>query len=213
MRSGFGELSYTELSNGTNTTIASLALTHRQMKHRYYLNAFLSLIVVSCMTHAQSIDFTDRQIVDQMWVVNDGVMGGVSQSQIHSEADGVIIEGIVSLENNGGFASARSAAAFDRGTTALEIMVKGDGKQYKFLLRTDSSPRSPMYQATFVAAHVWTRIRFKPSDFKASFRGRAVTASEVIFSDVKEIGVLIADQQAGSFRMLIKYVQASVSIP
>lgn len=213
MRSGSGELSYTELSSGTNTTVASLALTHRQMKHRYYLNAFLILVFVSRMTHAQSIDFTDRQVVDQMWVVNDGVMGGVSQSQIFSEADGVVIEGIVSLENNGGFASARSTAIFERGTTALDIMVKGDGKQYKFLLRTDSSPRSPMYQATFVATDVWTRIRFKPSDFKASFRGRVVAASEVIFSDVKEIGVLIADQQEGSFRMKMKYVQASASIP
>ena len=213
MRSGSGELSYTELSSGTSTTIASLALIHRKMKHRYYLYAFLIFVFVSRMSHAQSIDFTDRQVVDQMWVVNDGVMGGVSQSQIFSEAHGVVIEGIVSLENNGGFASARSAAVFDHGTTALDIMVKGDGKQYKFLLRTDSSPRSPMYQATFVAADVWTRIRFKPSDFKASFRGRVVAASEVIFSDVKEIGVLIADQQEGSFRMKMKHVQAITSIP
>ena len=165
------------------------------------------------MTNAQSIDFTDRQVVNAMWVVNDGVMGGVSQSQIRHDSNGVIIEGIVSLENNGGFASARSTATFHRNTALLEIMVKGDGKQYKFLLRTDSSSRTPMYQATFNAKDAWEVIRFKPSDFKASFRGRAVDARDVTFSDIKEVGILIADQQKGPFQIQLKYVQAVPVMP
>jgi len=183
------------------------------MTRTRYLIFVLILLCVSRMTYAQSIDFTDRHITDQMWVVNDGVMGGISQSKIRHDTEGVIIEGVVSLENNGGFASARVPAAFDTNISVLELMVKGDGKRYKFILRTDALPRTPMYQAEFVATGDWTRIRFRPDYFKASFRGRAVSAPELSFSDVKEMGVLIADQQAGPFHLQLKYLRAVAGTP
>lgn len=160
------------------------------------------------MTNAQTLDFTDAQTAAQMWVVNDGVMGGVSESRFRHHAEGVMIEGILSLENNGGFASVRSAAVFGVGTVALELKIKGDGKRYKFILRTDAAPRSPMYQADFVAAEGWHIYRFVPSDFRASFRGRAVDAPELVFAEVNEIGILIADKQAGSFRVQLQTIRA-----
>ena len=160
------------------------------------------------MTNAQTLDFTDAQTTAQMWVVNDGVMGGVSESRFRHDTEGVMIEGIVSLDNNGGFASVRSAAAFGVGTVALDLRIKGDGKRYKFILRTDAAPRSPMYQADFVAAEGWHIYRFVPSDFRASFRGRAVDAPELVFAEVNEIGILIADKQAGSFRVQLQTIRA-----
>jgi hypothetical protein len=168
----------------------------------------ISFLMLSAMTNAQTLDFTDAQTTAQMWVVNDGVMGGVSQSRVRHDAEGVMIEGTVSLENNGGFASVRSAAAFDVGTVALELKIKGDGKRYKFILRTDVSLRSPMYQADFVAAEGWHTYRFLPSDFRASFRGRAVDAPDLVFADAKELGILIADKQAGSFHLQLKTIRA-----
>ena len=160
------------------------------------------------MANAQSLDFTNAQTSANMWVVNDGVMGGVSESRFRHDAEGVMIEGSVSLENNGGFASVRSAVAFAGGTVALEVKIKGDGKRYKFILRTDTSPRTPMYQADFVAAEGWHTYQFVPSDFRASFRGRAVDAPELVFADAKELGILIADKQAGSFRFQLQSVRA-----
>ena len=160
------------------------------------------------MTHAQSLDFTNAKIASQMWVVNDGVMGGVSESRFRHDTEGVVIEGLVSLENNGGFASVRSAAAFAAGTVALEVKIKGDGKRYKFIIRTESSPRTPMYQADFVASEGWHTYRFIPGDFRASFRGRTVEAPELVFAEAKELGVLIADKQAGSFRFQLQSVRA-----
>ncbi len=172
----------------------------------------ISFLMLPAMTNAQSLDFTDVKVVSQMWVVNDGVMGGVSESRFRHDAEGVIIEGLVSLENNGGFASVRSAAAFGVGTVALEVKIKGDGKRYKFILRTDASPRSPMYQADFVAKEGWNTYRFVPSDFRASFRGRAVDAPGLVFAEVKEIGILIADKQAGSFRVQIQSVRVLADV-
>jgi hypothetical protein len=178
------------------------------MKNRFGQLVCLCLLPVSLMSYAQMIDFTNPKIVDQMWVVNDGVMGGVSQSRVRADPEGVVIEGVVSLENNGGFASVRSAAVFDRDTTTLALKIKGDCKRYKFILRTDTSPRSAMYQAEFSAPDAWTVVRFRPNDFKASFRGRAVAAPGLVFSDVKELGILIADRQEGSFRIQLKNVSA-----
>jgi hypothetical protein len=174
---------------------------------RYRL-LLISFSLLPAMTNAQTIDFTNTQTTAQMWVVNDGVMGGVSESRFRHDAEGVMIEGRVSLENNGGFASVRSAAAFGVGTVALELKMKGDGKRYKFILRTDVSPRTPMYQADFVAAEGWHTYQFVPSDFRASFRGRAVDAPELVFADAKELGILIADKQAGSFRVQLQTIRA-----
>ena len=174
-----------------------------------YCRIFLiSFSMLSAMANAQSLDFTNAQTSANMWVVNDGVMGGISESRFRHDTEGVMIEGIVSLENNGGFASVRSAAAFSAGTVALEMKLKGDGKRYKFIVRTDASPRSPMYQADFVASDGWHSYRFVPSDFRASFRGRAVDAPQLVFAEVKELGILIADKQAGSFRIQLQHVRA-----
>ena len=174
-----------------------------------YCRIFLiSFSLLSAMANAQSLDFTNAQTSANMWVVNDGVMGGISQSRFRHDAEGVMIEGNVSLENNGGFASVRSAAAFGVGAVALELKIIGDGKRYKFILRTDAAPRSPMYQADFVAAEGWHTYQFVPSDFRASFRGRAVDAPDLVFADAKELGILIADKQAGSFHLQLKTIRA-----
>jgi hypothetical protein len=178
---------------------------------RYRL-LLISFSMLSAMTNAHTLDFTNAQTAAQMWVVNDGVMGGVSESRFRHDAEGVMIEGTVSLENNGGFASVRSTAAFGVGTVALELKIKGDGKRYKFILRTDVSLRSPMYQADFVAAEGWHTYRFVPSDFRASFRGRAVDAPALVFADAKELGILIADKQAGSFRLQLQTIRALTAV-
>ena len=107
---------------------------------------------------------------------------------------------------NGGFASARSRARFAAGVSTLALTVTGDGKRYKLILRTDTSSQTPMYQADFVAAAGWNTYRFAPKDFRASFRGRAVDAPALVFSEVKEIGILIADKQAGVFRIQMQRV-------
>ena len=81
-------------------------------------------------------------------------------------------------------------------------------KFYKLVLRTDPSPRAPLYQAEFLTTRDWKTHRFLPKDFKASFRGRSVDAPELVFSEVKEIGILIANKQAGTFRIQLKSLQS-----
>ena len=54
------------------------------------------------------IDFHDPAQTLRWTPVNDRVMGGVSTSQTTATADGMAYSGVVSLDNNGGFASLRA---------------------------------------------------------------------------------------------------------
>lgn len=177
------------------------------MSRRFPLWMFTSLSFLLPMTSAHALDFTDHHLIDRLWIVNDGVMGGVSQSRVRHEPEGMVFEGEVSLRNNGGFASTRSPAAFAVGTQRLQLTVRGDGQRYKLVLRTEASTRAPLYQCDFIATPDWQTLHFVPADFRASFRGQAVDAPPLVFADVKELGILIADKQAGTFRMQVKAIQ------
>ena len=86
-------------------------------------------------------DFTDEESVKSWYVVNDSVMGGVSNSKVNkSEENTLRFTGTVSLENNGGFASMRTRPGdYDLGGfRGIQIRVRGDGNKYKFRIKTDS---------------------------------------------------------------------------
>ena len=153
------------------------------------------------------MDFSDTDVARRLWVVNDGVMGGVSQSRVRQEAEGVVFEGEVSLRNNGGFASLRGPVAWADGTSALELAVHGDGKRYRLLLRMDSAPGAASYQCDFDALGLQTH-RFAAADFQATFRGRLVSAAPLAFARVVEFGILIADKQEGPFVLQLRQIRA-----
>ena len=135
-------------------------------------------------------------------VVNDGVMGGLSQSQMNLTAEQTgVFQGTVSLENNGGFASVRTEP-FDFHLTefrGLELRVRGDGKRYQLRLRTDRNWDGIAYRATFeTVEREWTTIRLDFQDCIPSFRGRPVTSAPVLDpARIRQIGFLISDNQEG----------------
>ena len=154
------------------------------------------------------MDFSNPNTLRDSWIVNDGVMGGVSQSSLCQDEDGMFFEGVVSLENNGGFASMRSSVRFPQGTQLIELIAKGDGKRYKLVLRTELAPRVT-YVADFIALPTWQTYRFNLSQFKSTFRGRDVNAPTLSFSDVIDFGILISNNQAGSFAIQLKTLKSS----
>ena len=154
------------------------------------------------------MDFSNPSTLRDSWIVNDGVMGGVSQSSLRQDIDSMLFEGVVSLENNGGFASMRSSVRFPQGTQLIELLAKGDGKRYKLVLRTELAPRVT-YVADFIALPTWQTYRFDLSQFKSTFRGRDVNAPTLSFSDVIDFGILISNNQAGSFAIQLKTLTSS----
>jgi monofunctional biosynthetic peptidoglycan transglycosylase len=150
-------------------------------------------------------------------VVNDDVMGGVSTSQFQVLTNGcAVFSGTVRLENNGGFASVRSAPVRENlaDLTAFVLRVRGDGRRYKFSVRTGAGFDTPLYQCSFTTKQgEWEEHRLAFSDFVPTFRGRVLTDVPPLNpAKVNSVGFLIADKQAGPFRLEIGWIKASPPI-
>ena len=154
------------------------------------------------------LEFDDAADAALWGPVDDVVMGGVSRSAFDQAEPGIArFGGNVSLENFGGFASVRTPPR-DWGTAgaaAFVLRVRGDGKAYKFTLRTGDGFDGIQYQARFVApAGEWTDVRLPVRDFVATFRGRKVPfAPSLDAAKVRALGLMISDQQAGPFELLV----------
>lgn len=150
-------------------------------------------------------------------VVNDDVMGGVSRSSFRLTNGAALFQGEVSLENNGGFASVRSWPAHHplAGCDAFLLRVRGDGRGYKFTVRTDRSFDRAIYQAAFLTKKgECSEHRLLMRDFVPTFRGRVLSGEPPLDpARVASVGFLIADQQAGPFRLEILWIKALPAAP
>jgi NADH dehydrogenase [ubiquinone] 1 alpha subcomplex assembly factor 1 len=155
----------------------------------------------------------DTPASTQNWLpINDGVMGGASSSQMRFDVAGhAAFEGVVSLENNGGFASVRASLELGcANTVAYVLTVWGDGHTYKLNLRTDSGFDGVNYQAAVTpASGLWTQVVLPLATFDPNFRGRRVLGAPPLQpAEVKQVGLMISDRQAGAFRLLVKTLEA-----
>ena len=149
-------------------------------------------------------------------VVNDDVMGGVSTSQFEVLTNGgAVFSGTVRFENNGGFASVRSSPVGENlaGLTAFVLRVRGDGRRYKFSVRTGTGFDTPLYQCSFTTKPgEWTEHRLPLKQFVPTFRGRVLSGEPPLDpAKVTSVGFLISDKQAGPFRLEIDWIK-SVSL-
>ena len=157
------------------------------------------------------IDFLDPAQTLRWTPVNDRVMGGVSTSQATATAEGMDFSGVVSLENNGGFASIRALPGEYglAGAIALVLRVRGDGRAYKFGILTDDAFDGVQYQARFATqAGEWRDIRLPIHEFQPTFRGRTVQAPTLDPARIRVFGLLISDRQAGPFRLVVESIKA-----
>ncbi len=151
----------------------------------------------------------------QKWqIVNDGVMGGISQSQfqINEAGNGVFI-GHVSLENNGGFASVKNITPMNlESYHSILMKVKGDGKCYSFRFKTGSGNKlhNWVYHSRFeTKKDEWIIVELPFNSFIPRHRGKTVVdVPGLALSEIKEYGFLISDKQEGDFRLEIDFVKA-----
>lgn len=159
------------------------------------------------------IDFTDKKAGHQMNVVNDGVMGGLSQGRIEmTQNDSLLFKGNISLQNNGGFSSFRiGGKLWDLSAwKGVEILVKGDGRTYGLRATTDETflRSSVSFTADFkTVKDEWVKLQIPFSKMKASWRGRKLDRN-FDPAQIKGLGIILADKQAGKFALEIKSISA-----
>jgi hypothetical protein len=153
-------------------------------------------------------DFDDGTDVASWHAVDDVVMGGVSRSAFEQAGAGIArFRGNVSLENFGGFASVRTPPRDweTAGAEAFLLRVRGDGKTYKFTIRTGDGFDGIQYQQRIApVADQWCDVRLPVEWFVPTFRGRKVPFAPALDpAQVRAIGLMVSDQQAGTFDLLV----------
>ena len=167
----------------------------------------------SSSLYSTLLDFNDPVSTLGWTSVNDVVMGGASCSQLNFNLDGYAeFSGEVSLNNNGGFASIRSAPGNYSivNIKNLCLCILGDGHRYKLNLRMDNYPDGINYQALFTPPEEWSEVIFSYDDFKPCFHGNPVSAPPLDFSRINQIGLMIGDRQEGSFTLLVRWLRVEV---
>jgi len=159
------------------------------------------------------IDFTDTQEILCWMVINDDVMGGLSQSRIQlSPVATALFSGQLALENNGGFASIRKRAVSYNlnGCAGVMFKVKGDGRTYQFRVKTDEQYDGIAYRTLFATdTHQWQTFTLPFDSFSASFRGKPVPGAPVLEAEqIRQIGFLLSDKQSGSFCLEIAWMKS-----
>jgi monofunctional biosynthetic peptidoglycan transglycosylase len=157
-------------------------------------------------------DFTGADAAKDWQVVNDGVMGGVSDGKVKiTDKKTLEFYGTLSLENNGGFASVRSKAkklGLEKGDV-LVARVRGDGREYSMNLYVPRPLIAFSYRATVkTKKDEWVEVKLPLDKFEATSFGKVVKdAGPVDPAEGNGLGFLLADKKAGPFKLEVEWVK------
>lgn len=148
-------------------------------------------------------DFSKNGNAEKWQIVNDGVMGGLSQSKFEvSENQTAVFSGNISLDNNGGFASVRynTGKTNIEGYTTLVLRLKGDGKEYQARIQENSNDYFS-YITTFKTSGDWETIELPLNKMFPSFRGRKLDRPNFNGNSIVEFTILIGNKKEESFTL------------
>jgi hypothetical protein len=158
------------------------------------------------------IDFGKEKVTRGWMTVNDGVMGGRSQGEISFTEDAMIFQGNLSLENNGGFSSIRTNwGNYDLSKyEKIIIRIKGDGRQYGFVLSNASRFYLPNHKFEFTGKKgEWTTVEMPLKAFHEEVMGKKTgnIIQEETLERIIRMGVILSDKIEGPFRLEIDYME------
>ena len=161
---------------------------------------------------SQNLDLINpsKEIGIKNWtIVNDDVMGGISNSTVLiNDKKHLIFKGYLSLENNGGFASSRLDIGKNNlnGVKFFEIKLKGDGNNYKLRLRQKNMRAS--YSCDFKSQkNEWIIVQLPVENFRPTGRGYTYSNYPNLDLDkVNSLSLQISDKQEGKFNLAVESV-------
>lgn len=179
------------------------------MIHKLSITALI-LTIGAALAGDERVLFDFAAKSSDWFVVNDGVMGGVSSSTVKLENGVLVFEGQVRLENNGGFASVRSNASVQNLSefVGVSLRVRGDGKMYALNLRT-SSARDVLYQSEFqTKAGAWLELRIPFSQLRPTRFGNTLKGFALEPNRIESFGFIIANKRNESFELVVDWIKA-----
>jgi NADH dehydrogenase [ubiquinone] 1 alpha subcomplex assembly factor 1 len=172
----------------------------------YIFSILMFISIINVMVIFESSKNTS---IENWYVVNDNVMGGVSQSNIAINENGIaVFKGSVSLENNGGFCSVRyDCSKTDvTGFEKVAFRIKGDGKKYQFRIKAEHNDYYS-YVSYFETSGDWETIEILLKDLYPVFRGRNLDMANFSHKTISEIAFLIGNKKEENFQLEIDKIE------
>ncbi|MFT6883744.1 MAG: NADH dehydrogenase [ubiquinone] 1 alpha subcomplex assembly factor 1 [Marinoscillum sp.] len=169
----------------------------------------LLILLIMAVNPYTIFDFNNTSNLQRWTIVDDVVMGGRSSGSFNITPEGHgAFSGTVSTANNGGFSSLRySDKRIDvNGYSKVVIKLRGDGKQYQFRVKSNSSDYYS-YIISFATTAEWQEIVIPLKDMYPSFRGRKLTIPNFSNDHIEEIAFLIGNKKDESFKLLIDRIE------
>lgn len=164
--------------------------------------------------------------LSQTWgAVDDVVMGGVSRSGLETQENGnALFTGVVSTDNNGGFASVRTRnfePSLDLSAyQGIALRLRGDGQRYKFLIRDDNGWDSLAFASSFdTVKGQWITVKVPFDQLVPVMRAKTVagarslqtsriSALQIMLSKFEYDGQLNPAFRAGPFSLELAKIEA-----
>lgn len=175
--------------------------------------SFLFVSLVMEQKEPLVFDFGENKNFGKWSIIDDGVMGGLSESKARLESDAVLFSGNVSLKNNGGFVSLRGPmSSYDLSNyTYCEIRFKSDSKRvYEVLLERETPFYLPKFRMKFTGkTDDWETITIPLQSFEVSRMGDTIQKGIDVnyLQKIQRIGFILADKQEGGFQLWIDYLK------
>lgn len=157
------------------------------------------------------INFGQDQAGQNWYVVNDGVMGGMSKSQLTITENSAILKGKVSLENNGGFASFRSPfQVFDLSKyKSVEIKYRSSGHDIALVFALYKKWFEPKYKINLhETSGEWKTVNVDLSSAK-EYRIARITGAYLKqdqLSQIIRLGFITNSKIEGEFQFELDYL-------
>ena len=193
------------------------------MSRRGVATACLAVLIVACgnsgpIARAAGpsvlVDLGDPAVVAAWTTVNDPVMGGRSTSTVTFGDGGLVFSGDISLDNNGGFASARGPIDPEigrgaTGATSLSVRALGDGKTY--VLKVDTGQPWSYVQRFSTVAGTRRTYDLPVGGFQSvgMFLNPLPDASPLDPSTISRVALYILDKQQGPFQLIVSGIDTS----
>ncbi|MBX3043778.1 MAG: CIA30 family protein [Candidatus Kapabacteria bacterium] len=172
----------------------------------------IMLMLINISSNEYLIDFGTEKSGSDWYIINDGVMGGLSLGNFKLAENSMVFSGNISLDNNGGFSALRSPfgkydlSKFDY----LEIKSRSKGQIIAFTLETDNRFFMPYYKfivSSGTDEFVITKIKL--SDFKAYRLARETGdyLSENELQKIIRMGFITSDKKASDFEFEVEYIK------
>ena len=158
------------------------------------------------------IDFGKKKSGRNWRVVNDGVMGGLSEGDAVLTDNSILFKGKVSLDNNGGFSSLRSN--FSRKALAnydqVKIRYRSDGITLAMTLSVSRRWYIPNYKTSLVSTGgAWETKVINLKDFRKHYIGKPMNEmmSDEALNQVIRLGFITDEKKYGDFEFEIDYIE------